>query len=242
MVSSSKLAKLSGWLLIVGTLVAALMVLLNPGRFTTEHPDGATATMVEVVENIAASSGAAHLSVEVSLFAAFAYLVGFYGVERLLRDGSWGEYLRKIGFLAILAGFAVSVTSFAMGHLLANTLTHGMEGAGGSLSTTDAAVLLLGIEGTLVLFASLTIRMGIVLVAISLMNVRLIGPDRIVAILLAIVPGLATLAFVLVGSHVHEGAVNLYLLGSLMGFIQVVWVVLLGIGLIRKSDTLPALS
>ncbi len=59
--------------------------------------------MLESVQDVAANRGAAHLSVELGLFASFAFLLGCFGVERLLRDGSWGEYLRKAGPLFIMA-------------------------------------------------------------------------------------------------------------------------------------------
>ena len=96
MVSSSKLAKTTGWLIILGPLVDIIMTLINPGNFVSDHPDGATTAMLESVQDVAANSGAAHLSVELGLFASFAFLLGCYGVERLLRDGSWDEYLADI--------------------------------------------------------------------------------------------------------------------------------------------------
>lgn len=240
--SSEKMAKLTGWLLVLGTAVAALMVVIKPGTFTTEHPDGATASMMEAVRKIADNSELAHISVEVSLFATFAYLVGFYGVERLFRDGGWADFMRKVGLMAIFAGYVTRVASYAMAHLAGNILTHGMEGTEGSVTAVDAAILMAGMEGTLGVFASVILRMGIVLFALSLMNSGLLGTDKVSASLLAIVPGVGSLLFLLLGSHIHEGAINIYLMGGLLGFIQAAWVILLGVGFIRKADALPASS
>lgn len=242
MVTSAKLAKLAGWLLVVGSAVATVMVLLKPGSFTTDHPDGVTDAMLGAVAEIAANSGVAHVTVEVALFATFAYVLGVLGVERLLRDGeTWAGYLRKAGAVAILVAFGLRAASYAMGHLVTNILTHGVEGPTG-MATTDAAVLVVGIEGTFGLFATLVSRVGFVLLALGLMNVRLIGQDKVLAIVLAIVPGIGALVLLLLGSHVHDGVVTYYAVGSMLALVQALWVVLLGVGLIRRGHTLPELS
>lgn len=243
MVTSAKLAKLTGWLLVLGSAVATVMVLLKPASFTTDHPDGVTDAMLSAVADIAANSGLAHVTVEVALFATFAYVLGVLGMERLLRDGeTWAGYLRKAGAVAILVAFGLRAASYAMGHLVTNILTHGVEGPSGGMATTDAAVLVVGIEGTLGLFATFVSRVGFVLLAWGLMNVRLIGQDKLLAIVLAIVPGIGALVLILVGSHVHEGVVTYYAVGSMLALVQALWVILLGVGLIRRGHTLPELS
>lgn len=129
-------------------------------------------------------------------------------------------------------------TSYAMGHLVSNIITHGMEGElGGGL---DSAVLVAGLEGTLGLFATILIAVGVALFGLSLMNVHLIGADNAVAILLAILPAVGVVVMVLIGSHAHETILSAYLIGNLLALVQVVWTTLLGIALIRRSDRLPA--
>ena len=237
MVSSSKLAKTTGWLIILGPLVDIIMTLIKPGNFVSDHPDGATTAMLESVQDVAANSGAAHLSVELGLFASFAFLLGCYGVERLLRDGSWDEYLRKAGLLFIMAAYTLRAVSYAMGHLLANVLTHGMEGVG-SMATTDAAILVAGIEGTLGLFATIMVAVGVALYGVSLMNASLIGADKVLAVVLAILPAIGVGVMLFIGSHSHENVLGAYLVGNLLALVQVVWTILLGAAFIRKSDSL----
>ena len=234
MVTTKKLAKATGWLIILGPAVDVILVLLKPGTFITEHADGPSATMNAVVEEVAAGSGVAHLSVEVGVFAAFAFLLGCFGVERLLRDGSWGEYLRKAGLLLILVAFTARLASFAMGHLVGNILTHGGLGTG---DAQESAALLIGVEGTLVLFYSLLFTTGIGFFGLSLMNANLIGADKVVAILFAIAPALIGVVMLLLGSHIHDGVLTFYLIGNLMLFVQVIWTTLLGAAFIRKSDS-----
>lgn len=62
MVSTARLGKVTGWLIILGPVVDIAMVLLEPGNFMTDHPDGATQAMIESVQDVAANSGAAHLA------------------------------------------------------------------------------------------------------------------------------------------------------------------------------------
>ncbi len=243
MVTSAKLAKLTGWLLVVGSAVATVMVLIKPGSFTTDHPDGVTDAMTTAVADIAANSGVAHLTVEVALFATFAYVLGVLGVERLYRDGeTWAGYLRKAGAVALVAAFGLRAASYAMGHLVTNIVTHGVEGPAGTMAATDAAVVVFGIEGTLGLFATFVSRVGFVLLALGVMNVRLIGQDKILAWVFAIVPGIGALVLLLLGSHVHEGVVVAYSVGSMLALVQAIWAILLGVGLIRRGHTLPELS
>lgn len=234
MVSSSKLAKVTGWLMVLGPAVDIILVLLKPGTFITEHIDGPTQTVKAVVDEVAASSGMAHLSVELGLFVAFAFLLGCFGMERLLRDGSWREYLRKVGLLLALVGFTLRCASFAMGHLVGNILTHEGLATG---EAQESAALVIGIEGTLLLFYNMLFATAIGLFGLSLMNARLIGADRVVAIVFAIAPAVIALAALLIGSHIHESVLAFFMIGSAMLFVQVIWTTLLGIAFIRKSDS-----
>ncbi len=240
MASIAKLARATGWLIILGPLVDIVMILIKPGNFISEHPDGATAAMRESVADVAANSGAAHLSVEVGLFASFAFLLGCLGVERLLRDGGWGDYLRKAGLLFILVAYALRAASYALGHFVTNILTHGIEGTGGSMAANDAALLVVGMEGTLSLFATIMVAAGVGLYGLSLMNADLIGGDKAVAMVLAVLPAIGVGVMLLIGSHSHDSVFQFYLIGNLLALVQVAWTTLLGVAFIRKSDTLAA--
>ena len=74
------------------------------------------------------------------------------------------------------------------------------------------------------------------------MNVRLIGQDKVLAIVFAIVPGIGSLVLLLVGAHAHESVITYFAIGSMLALVQAIWAILVGVGLIRRGHTLPELS
>ena len=85
-------------------------------------------------------------------------------------------------------------------------------------------------------------EVGVALFGLSLVHAGLIGADKPVAILLAILPTIDAVVRLLIGPHAHGSILAFYLTGSLLALVPVVWTTLLGAALIRKSDTLPALT
>ncbi len=238
--SKSQIAKVTGWLLVTETVAGIVIAMLRPGNILSDHPDGVTRSMIEGLEDIAANSLLTHLTTSIGLFASCAFMLGMIGVERLLRDDSTAAYLRRTGLVVVALGVALQMASWATSHLTAIMITHTDDGMIGTTSAMDQGVIMVGLTGSFYLFATILTLVGLAVFGIGMMGVRLLGADRPLALLLAVIPGVAGVAFLVIGAHVHGSVIRLYLAGSLFLLLQVIWVFLLGLAFIRKSESIAA--
>lgn len=238
--SKSQIAKVTGWLLVTETVAGIVIAMLRPGNILSDHPDGVTRSMIEGLEDIAANSLLTHLTTSIGLFASCAFMLGMIGVERLLRDDSTAAYLRRTGLVVVALGVALQMASWATSHLTAIMITHTDDGMIGTTSAMDQGVIMVGLTGSFYLFATILTLVGLAIFGIGMMGVRLLGADRPLALLLAVIPGVAGVAFLVIGAHVHGSVIRLYLAGSLFLLLQVIWVFLLGLAFIRKSESIAA--
>lgn len=234
----SQLAKVIGWLLVTETTAGIILAMIRPGNILSDHPDGVTRSMMEGLEDIAANSSLSHVVTNVGLLASCAFLLGMIGVERLLRDESGASYLRRAGLVVIALGVSLQLASWAVSHLTAVVITHIDDGMLGGSTAMDQGIIAVGLAGSFYLFATLLTLIGVGLFALGMMRVSLLGADRLLAVLLGVIPGIAGVAFLVIGSHVHGSLIRLYLAGSLFLLLQVVWVFLVGLAFIRKSDSI----
>lgn len=239
--TSAKLGKIAGWLLIVGPLVDTLANLLRPGSIPTEHPEGAQATLQEVVRDSLDSTGLVHVLIDIEFAATFGLLLGFWGVSRIMGDAGGRGHLRKMGMLLFGVAVAVRTVGAGMGYLMASVVAYVPPEAlaGPALET---AVQFAVMEGAMGIFATMLIVVGIALFAISMVGTGLLGRDRMLATLLAVIPAVLSVAFLILAPLFEDSIFTLYLAGNLIGLIPVAYMVVLGVALLRKGDALPAMS
>ncbi len=238
--SRSQLAKIVGWLLVTETTGGVVIAMLRPGNILSDHPDGVTGSMLEGLRDIAANSSLSHVVTNVGLLASCAFLLGMMGVERLLNDESGAGYLRRAGLVVIALGVSLQVASWAVSHLTAVMVTHIDDGMLDASTAMDQGIIAVSLTGSFYLFATLLTLVGVGVFGIGMMGVRLLGADRPLALLLSVIPGIAGVVFLVIGSHVHDSLIQVYLAGSLALLLQVVWVFLIGLAFIRKSDSITA--
>lgn len=239
--TSAKLGKIAGWLLVIGPVVDVLVNLFRPGNFPGEHPDGPQAALQSVVRDLSGNTTMFHVMVDIEFIAAFGLLLGFWAVTRIMGDTDGRGHLRKMGLLIFVVALAVRTASAAMGFLLGTVVGFTPADAltGDAL---DTAVMFFVMEGALGVFATILILVGGALFAASLMDADLIGADRTLARLMGIAPAIVGCFLLLLAPLMENGVFGLYLAGNLITLIQVVWMILLGAALLRKADTLPAMS
>ncbi len=239
--TSAKLGKIAGWLLVIGPLVDTLVSSLRPGVFPGENPNGPQAAMQEAILGMAPHSTLVTLLVDVGFIASFGLLVGFWGLKEVMGDSGSEGYLRKLGMLFLIIGLSVRTAGFAMNFLMSVTLGYTPAEAltGDAL---DTAVVFMVIGGSLGIFATILILVGVAFFAVSLMNVRLLGADRLLAQLLGVAPAIVGSLLLLLATLLEDSVFTLYLLGNVAVFFQIAWVILLGVALIRKSDSLASLT
>ena len=240
--TSVKLGRIAGWLLVIGPVVDVLASSIRPGTFPSEHPDGAQAAMQAAVLAIAPNSTLVNLLVEIGFIASFGLLVGFWGVKEVMGDIGGQGYLRKLGMLFLMVGLAVRTAAFAMSYLMSVTLSYSPPEAIASGASVETAIMFMVIGGALGTFAIILTLVGVAFFAGSLMNNELLGGSRLLALWLGVVPAVVGSILLLLATFVESSIFTLYLLGNLVVFVQVVWVVMLGATLIRKSDSLATAS
>ncbi|MDE0120381.1 MAG: hypothetical protein OXS33_01445 [bacterium] len=238
--NSALLRKVTGWLLIIGPLVDVLANILRPGSFPSEHPDGPQATLQAMVQDSAANPTMVHLLVDVEFFAALGLLLGFWGVSRVMGDTDKRGFLRKYGMLLFGVAIAVRTAGVAMGFVMALITSYIAPGA--PPGALDTAVMFLVMEGALAVFATILIVLGIALFAVSMTDTGLIGADKPLAYLLAVIPAVVATILLLMAPLVEGNLIAMYAAGNVASLIPVAWMVLLGLAFIRKSDALPATS
>ena len=239
--TSARLGKIAGWLLVGGPLVDVLVNLLRPGNFPGEHPHGPQAALQAVVRDLAANDRLFHLLIDVEFLASFGLLLGFCGVTRLLGDTDGRGHLRKMGLLFFVVALAVRTVGAAMGFLMGTVVTFTPAEALVE-DALDTAVMFLVMEGGLGVFATILILVGGAFFAVSLMNANLLGADRLLARLMGIAPAVLGSLLLLLAPFFEDSIFGLYLAGNVVTLVQVAWMILLGAALIRKSHTLPAMS
>lgn len=226
--------------MIVGPLVDVLANILRPGSFPSEHPDGPQATLQAMVQDSAANPTMVHLLVDVEFFAALGLLLGFWGVSRVMGDTDKRGFLRKYGMLLFGVAIAVRTAGVAMGFVMALITSYIAPGA--PPGALDTAVMFLVMEGALAVFATILIVLGIALFAVSMTDTGLIGADKPLAYLLAVIPAVVATILLLMAPLVEGNLIAMYAAGNVASLIPVAWMVLLGLAFIRKSDALPATS
>lgn len=174
----------------------------------------------------------------IGFIAAFGMLLGFWGVKEVLGDTGSEGYLRKIGLLFLTIALAVRTVSLAMSFLTSVTLSYSPAEGIASGESIATAVIFTVIGGAVGLFATVLALVGVAFWAVSLMNVDLIGPDKPLAIWLGVAPAIVGSFLLFIATFIEGSIFTLYLLGNLTVFVQVAWVILLGIAFIRKSDSL----
>lgn len=240
--TSAKMGKVAGWLLVVGPLVDVLASTIRPGSFPAENPDGVQATMQAAILDTLPNSMLVNLLVIITFIASFGLLLGLWGVKEVVKDTDGKGYLRSVGFLFLMLGLAVRTASLAMTFLMTVTLSYSPPEAIESGASIETAIMFMVIGGSLGIFATILALVGVGFFGISLMNANLLGADKPLALILAVVPAVVGSLLLLLATFVESGIFTLYILGNVTVFVQVAWVVLLGVTLIRKSESLAAVS
>ena len=238
----AKLGRITGWLLIIGPVVDVIVSSIRPGSFPGEDPGGVQAAMQAAIEAMVPNSTLVSLLTYIGFVAAFGMLLGLWGVKEVISDTGNEGYLRKVGLLLLTIALAVRTVSLAMSFLTSVTLSYSPAEAIASGESIATAIMFTVIGGAVGLFATVLALVGVALFAVSLMNTDLIGADKPLAIWLGVAPAIVGSFLLFIATFIEGGIFTLYLLGNLTVFIQVVWVVLVGIAFIRKSDSLAAIS
>ena len=197
--------------------------------------------MQEAILGMAPHSTLVNLLVDIGFIASFGLLVGFWGLKEVMGDGGSQGYLRKLGVLFLMIGLSVRTAGFAMNFLMSVTLGYSpVESL--TEETLSTAIMFMVIGGALGIFATILTLVGVAFFAGSLMNVHLIGADRLLARLLGVAPAIVGSLLLLLATLLDDSVFTLYLLGNVAVFFQIAWVILLGVALIRKSDSLATLT
>lgn len=243
MVTAARLGKVAGWLLVIGPLVDTLASSLRPGSFPGGHPDGAQAAMQAAVLGMAPNSTLVNLLVDIGFIASFGLLVGFWGVKEVMGDRGGQGYLRKLGMLFLMVALSVRTAAFAMNFLMSVTLGYlPAEALASSGDTLATAIMFLVMGGALGVFATILTLVGVAFFAWSLMDENLLGADKLLARLMGLAPAVVGSVLLLLATLLEGSVFTLYLLGNVVVFVQVVWTILLGVALIRKSDSVVAIK
>jgi len=198
--------------------------------------------MQAVILDTLPNSMLVNLLVVIGFIASFGLLLGLWGVKEVMGDTGGQGYLRKIGLLFLMVALGVRTTAFAVTYLMSVTLSYSPPEAIESGASLETAIMFMVIGGAIGIFATILALVGVACFGLSLMNANLLGADKPLALILAVAPAVVGSVLLLLASFVEGGIFTLYLLGNLSVFLQVIWVVLLGVALIRKSDSLAAVS
>ncbi|MYF84538.1 MAG: hypothetical protein F4176_10670 [Acidimicrobiia bacterium] len=174
----------------------------------------------------------------IGFVAAFGMLLGFWGVNEVIGGTGNEGYLRKVGLLLLTIALAVRTVSLAMSFLTSVTLSYSPAEGIASGESIASAITFTVIGGAVGLFATVLALVGVAFWAVSLMNADLIGADKPLAIWLGVAPAIVGSFLLFVATFIEGSIFTLYLLGNLTVFVQVAWVVLVGVAFIRKSDSL----
>ncbi len=196
--------------------------------------------MQAAILSLLPNSSLATLLTVIGFIASFGLLLGLWGVKDVMADTGSEGYLRKIGVLFLTIALAVRTASFALSFLTTVTLSYSPPEAIESGDAVTTAVMFMVIGGSIGIFATVLALVGVAFFAVSLANSDLIGADRPLALWLGVAPAVVGSVLLLVATFIESSVFTLYLLGNVSVFVQVVWVILLGVALIRKSDSLVA--
>lgn len=235
--TSAKLAKIAGLLLVIGPLVDTLAGVSRPGHFPTEAPGGVQAAMAAGVQGAASNPTLYQLLVSIGFIASLGLLIGFWCLDRLMGDSDGRGHLRKIGMVFLKVALGVRTAGFAMGFLLGTTLLFVPREALDAGPTLETAILFLVMEGSLLIFAMILTLVGVAFFAVSLMSANLLGPDKLLNGLMAVATAVIGSALLLLSPFVQDAIFGLYLAGNLVTIVQIVWIILLGAALLRKGDS-----
>lgn len=198
--------------------------------------------MVAAIQAMVPDSTQVSLLTYIGFVAAFGMLLGFWGVKEVIGDTGSEGYLRKIGLLFLTIALSVRTVSLAMSFLTSVTLSYSPAEGIASGESINTAITFTVIGGAVGLFATVLALVGVAFLAVSLMNADLIGADKPLAIWLGVAPAIVGSFFLFIATFIEGSIFTLYLLGNLTVFIQVVWVVLLGVAFIRKADSLATVA
>jgi hypothetical protein len=102
--------------------------------------------------------------------------------------------------------------------------------------------MFLVMEGAFSVFATILNLAGVALFATSVMNANLMGSNNLLTGLLVIVPAVVGPFLLLLAPFLENGLFAVFLIGNVVALVQVVWIIVFGAVLIRKSDTLVIAS
>ena len=203
-----------GWLLVIGTVLSVPLSIL-------------VVLALEPDEGV--DSALSHLIADGGIFVSVAFLLGMIGMERVLRDGRSVAYLRQAGLVVLVLGLVSEVISWTFSHFLTTHLDREQQPSGVSeLFATDGTLLVsFGISFSMI---------GVGMFALGTMNVRLLGPDRPVATVLGVIPGILGACLLLIALLGGGDVIGLYQVGSGILLLQVAWVFLIGLAFIRMKQ------
>ena len=203
-----------GWLLVIGTVLSVPLSIL-------------VVLALEPDEGV--DSALSHLIADGGIFVSVAFLLGMIGMERVLRDGRSVAYLRQAGLVVLVLGLVSEVISWTFSHFLTTHLDREQQPSGVSeLFATDGTLLVsFGISFSMI---------GVGMFALGTMNVRLLGPDRPVATVLGVIPGILGACLLLIALLGGGDVIGLYQVGSGILLLQVAWVFLIGLAFIRLKQ------
>ena len=240
--STAKTAKIAGLLLLIGPLVDLIVSVSRPGSFPSDHAEGAQAAMQAGVHSAASNGTFVQLLVDLGFIASFGLLFGFWCVDRFMSSDDGRAHLRRAGLMVLGIALAVRTASFAMGLLLATTINFAPAGALDAGPGLDTAVMFLVMEGAFSVFATILNVAGVALFATSIMNTGLMGSNNLLTALLVIGPAVVGPILLLMAPFLENGIFAVFLVGNLVALVQVVWIIVFGAVLIRKSGSLAIAS
>ncbi|MDE0131572.1 MAG: hypothetical protein OXM62_10035 [bacterium] len=240
--TTAKTAKIAGLLLLIGPLVDLLVSVSRPGSFPSDHADGAQAAMQAGVQSAASNGTFVQLLVDVGFIASFGLLFGFWCVDRFMSSDDGRAHLRKAGLMILGVALALRTASFAMGLLLATTINYAPAGALDAGPGLDTAVMFLVMEGSFSVFATILNLAGVALFATSVMNANLMGSNNLLTGILVIATAAVGSFLLLLAPLLGDSVFVVFLIGNLVALVQVVWIIVFGAVLIRKSGSLAGAS
>ena len=204
-----------GWLLVAGTVLGVPLGIL-------------AIFWLDPHEGIKVDSAMSHLIADGGIFVSLAFLLGIIGVERVLHDGKVVAYLRQAGLVVLSLGLVSEAISWTFTHLLTTHFDREQTLGTSELFSTDGTLLVsFGVSFTLI---------GVGMFALGTMDVRLLGPDRALATVLGVVPGILGAFLLLIALLGGGDVIGLYQFGSGLLLLQIIWVFLIGLAFIRMKQ------
>ena len=231
--------KLVGLSLISGMIALTVSYALFPGGVFIETVD--SLDIAGRVEAMTSAPTLAHVATLLNTLGMLLLLHGLWTILRAREDHSAGESLSRLGFLAIALFVICSVSSNGLVHIAVHLVDHGQVTGIPTQDLVPAAMTLMSAQSGLYVIAGQVGSLGFLALSLGIYR-RFSGGFYKGSSLAMVVLSAIALIFLVIVAHNH-GLVQLYKIANLYGIPMLIWVVMLGVGVLNgRSELTPVAS